>query len=175
MSVITVVPRYFRSPLGRFVGSGTECMHGHVSHTDKRCPCGASYGRFRHGNPHTPIQTYNLFIFRHRKRRVAATFARTGHSYLIMSSHSQTAIGSSTDGIPLPPDPTPIFELNQAKRAKLAAELESLRSGKCRIFDLVLIDAHARYRLTHFQQHTLSGRLWKVWRRLSRRRSNTTK
>ncbi|KAI0275955.1 hypothetical protein BGY98DRAFT_1098499 [Russula aff. rugulosa BPL654] len=46
-----------------------------------------------------------------------------------MSSHSQTPIGPSTDGIPLPPDPTPIFELNQAKRAKLAAELESLRSA----------------------------------------------
>jgi hypothetical protein len=49
-----------------------------------------------------------------------------------MSSHSQTTSGPSSDGISLPPDPTPIFELNQARRAKIAAELESLRSGKCR-------------------------------------------
>jgi hypothetical protein len=49
-----------------------------------------------------------------------------------MSSHSQTTSCTSSDGIPLPPNPTPIFELNQARRAKVAAELESLRSGKRR-------------------------------------------
>ena len=110
-------------------------MHGHVSHIDKRCLCGASYGRFRHGTPLTPIQTYNLFPFRHCQRRLTATFARTDHSYSIMTSHSQTTSGPSSDGIPLPPDPRPIFELNQARRAKVAADLESLRSGKCRITD----------------------------------------
>ncbi|KAF8495801.1 hypothetical protein F5888DRAFT_1804774 [Russula emetica] len=46
-----------------------------------------------------------------------------------MSSHSQTTSCTSSDGIPLPPNPTPIFELNQARRAKVAAELESLRSA----------------------------------------------
>ena len=95
--------------------------------------------------------TYKPFVRCHR--RVTATFARTGHSYLIMSSHSQTTNGPSSDGIPLPPDPTPIFELNQARRTKVAAELESLRSGMCRnrIFaKRVLIDAHARHHLTQF-------------------------
>lgn len=105
-----------------------------LAHIDKRCPCGASYGRFRHGNPPHPYKPTicSLFVSRHCQRRVTATFARTGHSYLIMSSHSQTTSGPSSDGISLPPDPTPIFELNQARRAKVAAELESLRSGKCR-------------------------------------------
>ena len=46
-------------------------------------------------------------------------------------SHSQTASGPPSDII-LPPDPMPIFELDQARRAKAAAELESLRSGKHR-------------------------------------------
>ena len=52
------------SVLPGILGLGSEaCMHGHVSHTgkDKCCPCGASYGRFRHGNP---PQAYNLQAFR---------------------------------------------------------------------------------------------------------------
>ena len=48
---------------------------------------------------------------------------------LIMSSHSHTATGPSSDVIPLSPPPVPVFELNQARRGKLGRELETLRGG----------------------------------------------
>jgi hypothetical protein len=88
-------------------------MHGHVSCTDKYCP--SKFSRLP-------------------AARIQRPHGQTTPSTLIpdMSSHSQTTSGLSSDIIPLPPDPTPIFELNQARRAKAAAELESLRSGECR-------------------------------------------
>ena len=48
---------------------------------------------------------------------------------LIMSSHSHTAGGASSDAIQLPPPPVPVFEMNQARRGKVVRELETLRSG----------------------------------------------
>jgi hypothetical protein len=47
-----------------------------------------------------------------------------------MSAHPHTISGPPSDVMPLPPDPAPIFELNQARRAKVTRELEALRSGK---------------------------------------------
>ncbi len=46
-----------------------------------------------------------------------------------MSPHSHTASGTSFDAIPLPPPLVPVFELNQARRAKVTRELETLRNG----------------------------------------------
>jgi hypothetical protein len=46
-----------------------------------------------------------------------------------MSSHSQFTSGPSSDANPSPPPPVLIFELNQARRAKVTRELEALRSG----------------------------------------------
>ena len=66
-----------------------------------------------------------------------------------------------------------------AKAAKLAAEMESLRSGKCRNMTLIPIPyTHARarrHRLTHFRQHILTARRRRGWRPLSRRSSSVTK
>src|SRR5258708_5591370 len=59
--------------------------------------------------------------------RMQRLHGQTTSSTLItdMSSHSQTTSGSSSDIIPLPPDPTPIFELNQARRTKADAALDT--------------------------------------------------
>ena len=51
-----------------------------------------------------------------------------------MSSHSQSTSGPSSVVNPSPPPRTLIFELNQARRAKVTRELEALRSGTLSVY-----------------------------------------
>lgn len=112
----------------------------------------------------------------------------------VMPSQAQTRSGPSSNvAMPLPPDPKPIFELNQARRAKVTRELEALRRGEYFIIPNVREnrisrrDAHASSSLSSstyhpsltqippFLQHSSSGQPWRDWKRSSRRRSSTAK
>ena len=48
-----------------------------------------------------------------------------------MSCHCQTISGPSSNATSLPADSSLIFELNQARRAKVTRDVEALRSGTC--------------------------------------------
>jgi len=83
-------------------------MHGHVSQIDKCCPpecITATQVPYTHVYPPTSTQIY---------------------LFLIMSSHSQTTGGPSSDD---ESRPILIFELNQARRAKVVRELDAFRTG----------------------------------------------
>ena len=130
-----------------------------------------------------------------RGRRRTATLAHKDYntSIQIMSSHAQTCSGPSSNVVmSLPPDPKPIFELNQARRAKVTRELEALRS--CESFVTLNVRSRIRPRCTHtfiivviinissesdtippFLQHSSSGQPWRDWKHSSRRRSSTAK
>jgi hypothetical protein len=80
-------------------------------------------------NPHSPTRTHIFFPFspaddeQLQRARAQATVTLT------MSFNSQTTSDPSSGAIPSPAPPIGIFELNQARRAKVTRELEALRSG----------------------------------------------
>jgi hypothetical protein len=100
-----------------------------------------------------------------------------------MSSHSQSTSGPYSVANPQPPPPILIFELNQARRAKVTRELEALRSGTLSVCPKMFgigIDAKRSVSvsptfITNRLQRFWSGRPWRGWRHSSRRRLSTTK
>ena len=76
-------------------------------------------------NPHLHTQP----VLCYRRRRLTLRVQATATS--IMPSCSQTACGPSSNFTPLPANSSLIFELNQARRAKVTREVETLRSGTC--------------------------------------------
>jgi hypothetical protein len=66
----------------------------------------------------------------HRRRRLTISPAQAAATP-IMPSRSQTISGPFSNVTPLPADSSLVFELNQARRAKVTKEVETLRSGTC--------------------------------------------
>ena len=101
---------------------GAVRMDGHVFHVDKWSLFGPSEVYYTITEYPPTLTTYISFPFAPTDDGAAGI--------LTMSSHSHTASGASSDAIPLlPPPAVPVFELNQARRGKVAEELETLRDG----------------------------------------------
>ena len=107
--------------------------------------------------------------------------SRTPNPQLLkMTSQSQTTSVLNSNLKP-PPDPIVLFELNQARRAKVTREVEASRSGTCPSVPNVRnsISAKCSYKLIRRRlnrlQRSSSGQRWKVWKPLSRRGSSTAR
>ena len=149
-------------------------MHGRVSHIDKCCHstlATATQSLNTHPRPRPPhISTSPHLRFSHTQ--ATAT--------LEMSSQSQTTSVLPSNLKP-PPDPIVLFELNQARRAKVTREVEASRTGTCPSVPNVRNSISAkrshkliRHRLNRLQRSS-SGQRWRVWKTLSRRGSSTAR
>jgi hypothetical protein len=95
-------------------------MHGHLSQIDKCCPpewITATQVPYTH----PPKSTFPPVLLSPQLPHAQAT-----STSIVMSSYSQTTGGPSSDD---ESPPILIFELNQARRAKVAREFETLRRG----------------------------------------------
>ena len=134
-------------------------MHGHASHIDKCCPL------TRVTPTQTPTHKFSLQLSR----------AQAIATSVIMSSHSQTTNDQSSDIILSPAPPVDIFELNQARRAKVTKELEALRSGTLLFFPNVFESGICEISLIHSLQRSWSGQPSRDWKHLPRRRTSTVR
>lgn len=105
--------------------------HGHVSHADKCCPSRwitVTQTPNTHPHPHPPIFTF-LSICNAEQLQLHAHESTTS---MTISFHSQITCGTSSDVTsdvtPSRAPPIVSFELNQARRANVAGELETLKS-----------------------------------------------
>jgi hypothetical protein len=102
-------------------------------------------------------------------------------SSIIMSSHCQTTRGPPSNVTPSQAPPIVIFELNQARRAKVTRELEAVRSGmlsvcpQCLELDFYKSLSHAHYRRPNCLQNSWTGQLWWGSKSLSRRGLSTAR
>ena len=140
------------SLLGRSEVCKAVRMHGRVTYIDKCCSLtrvtAAQITEYpNHPHPRTLIFPTPFFI-RHRRRVTVLRAQATTTS--IMSCHCQTISGPSSNATSLPADSSLIFELNQARRAKVTREVEALRSGTCPSVP------HARNRISARRSHTRS-------------------
>ena len=120
--------------------------------------------------PHYPSPTSNNNFY-----------ALSSYSSIIMSSHSQITRSPPSNVTPSEAPPIVIFELNQARRAKVTRELETVRSGMLSVcpqhpeLDLHKSLSHAYRRCPNYLQHSWTGRLWRGSKHLSRRGLSTAR
>lgn len=134
--VVTVMPSDFRSRywVGLVVYEAVR-MRERVPHIDKRCPLYASYTHNHWILARTPTHLNFPLIFPLPTISICNFRAHRLQLPQNMSSHSQATGGPSSTVIPLSSEPVLIFELNQARRAKVTRELEALRGSTCSEFD----------------------------------------
>jgi hypothetical protein len=107
-------------------------MHGHVSQLDKCCPPECITGNLHEYRIPTHTRPNLLFFPRFSipdDELLQLLRAQATATSIIMSSHSQSTSGPSSDVNSPPAPPITIFELNLARRDRVAGELETLRSG----------------------------------------------